>query len=120
VPGPGLAHAQFGDERVHFGVELNHHLVGVVAVAGQIVARRVPRGAPELFDAGRAQRVGRDGVVRIPPELEGDMVDPRFGVKTRKCTNCPARVNDARTGYFGAVSLLFWDRALGRAQSCRL
>jgi hypothetical protein len=47
-------------------------------VAGQIVARRVPGGAPELFDACRAQRVGRDGVVRIPPEFEGDMVDPRF------------------------------------------
>ena len=48
VPGPGLA-SQFGDESVHFGVELNHHFVGVVVVAGQIVTRRMSRGAPELF-----------------------------------------------------------------------
>ena len=78
MPGPGLENPEFWDERVHLGVELNYHLVGVVVVGGHVVARRVARGTPEQIDAGRAQGVGGDGVAGTLPELEGDMVDARF------------------------------------------
>src|SRR5271166_2943031 len=78
MPGPGLAHPKLWDERVHLGVELHHHVVGVVMVGGHVVARRMARGAPEQIDAGRAQGVGGDSVAGSLPELEGDMVDARF------------------------------------------
>jgi hypothetical protein len=32
---------------------------------------------------------------------------PQIGVKTRKCTNCPARVNDTRTAYAEAGAVPF-------------
>src|SRR5208283_2104481 len=32
MPGPGLENPEFWDERVHLGVELNYHLVGVVVI----------------------------------------------------------------------------------------
>src|SRR5271166_1956578 len=40
--------------------------------------RGMPRGAPEQIDAGHAQGVSGDGVAGAIPQLEGDVVDPRF------------------------------------------
>src|SRR5208337_1966930 len=77
VPGPGLAHPEFRDELVHFGIELDHHLIGVVVVGGHVVARGVPRRAPEKVDAGGAQRIGCAAVLGTFLELVGDVVDPR-------------------------------------------
>src|SRR5208337_4010404 len=47
VPRPWLAHPKLRNELIHLGVELDHHLVGIVVVGRHVVARGVPRGAPE-------------------------------------------------------------------------
>jgi len=39
-------------ELVHLGIKLDYHSVGIIVVAGYIVAGRVPRRAPELIDSG--------------------------------------------------------------------
>ncbi len=50
--GSRLMEAEFGDELVHLGIKLDYHSVGIIVVAGYIVAGRVPRRAPELIDSG--------------------------------------------------------------------
>ena len=78
MPGPRLVYSELRNEFVHVGVELDHHLVGVVMIAGQVVARGVPRGPPELLDPGCAQRVGGHRMIRVTFEFESDVMDPRF------------------------------------------
>ena len=78
MPGPRLAHPEFRDELVHLGVEFDHHPVGVIVVGRYVVARGVPRGAPEKVDACGAQRIGGGPVLGAVLEFVGDMVDPRF------------------------------------------
>jgi hypothetical protein len=46
MPGSRLMEAEFGDELVHLGIKLDYHSVGIIVVAGYIVAGRVPRRAP--------------------------------------------------------------------------
>ena len=62
--------------------------------------------------AERQRRLVHAGLERrgVGPEGLGEFggIDPvrpvPLGVETRKRTNCPARVNDARTDYFAAIA----------------
>ncbi len=47
MPGSRLMEAEFGNELVHLGIELDYHPVGIIVVTGNVVARRVARGAPK-------------------------------------------------------------------------
>src|SRR5271166_5692241 len=47
MPGPGLEHPELWDERVHLGVELNYHLVGVVVVGAATLWPAVWREGPQ-------------------------------------------------------------------------
>ena len=79
MPGPRLVEAEFRNELIHLRVKLDDQLVGIIMIAGDVVARRVARGAPELLDAGGAKTVRRHCVVRGVLELEGDVMKPRLG-----------------------------------------
>lgn len=63
---------------IHLRVKLDDHLVGIVVIAGDVVVRRVARGAPELLDPGGTKTVRRHCMVRDVLELEGDVMKPRL------------------------------------------
>jgi hypothetical protein len=44
MPGSRLMEAEFRNELVHLGIELDYHPVGIIVVTGNVVARRVARG----------------------------------------------------------------------------
>ena len=50
MPRPWLVEAEFRNELIHLRVKLDDHFVGIVVIAGDVVARRVARGAPKLLD----------------------------------------------------------------------
>ena len=50
MPGSRLMEAEFRNELVHLGIELDYHPVGIIVVTGNVVARRVARGATKLLD----------------------------------------------------------------------
>ena len=52
MPGSRLMQAEFWDELVHLGVELDDQLVRIVVVSGNVVAGGMPRRTPELIDSG--------------------------------------------------------------------
>src|ERR1700730_5019291 len=78
MPGPRLVEAEFRNELIHLRVELDDHLVGIIMIAGDVVARRVARGAPDLLYAGGTKTVRRHCMVCGVLELEGDVMKPRL------------------------------------------
>src|ERR1700730_282146 len=78
MPGPRLVEAEFRNELIHLRVKLDDHLVGIVVIAGDVVARRVARRTPELLDPGSAKTVRRHCMVGRVLEFEGDVMKPRL------------------------------------------
>src|SRR3984957_4218630 len=62
VPGARFAHAQFGDEYVHLGVELDQDALGIVMVGRQIMTRGMAGRPPEGWCSGPGQLVAPGGV----------------------------------------------------------
>jgi hypothetical protein len=63
---------------IHLGVKLDDHLVGIIVIPGDVVARGVARRAPELLDPGGPKTVRRDCMVCGVLEFEGDVMKPRL------------------------------------------
>src|SRR5690349_13314584 len=63
MPGSRLMEAEFGDELVHLGIKLDYHSVGVIVIAGYIVARHVSRRTPQLIDPVRPKAVCRHRMI---------------------------------------------------------
>ena len=78
VPRPRFAYAELRDERIHFRVELNEHLVGVMVISRHIVPGCVSSRPPKKLYACSAQCIGGDGVVPVILEFERDVMDPRL------------------------------------------
>jgi len=78
VPGPRLVEAEFRDELVHLRVEFDDHPIGIIVITGNVVARRVARGTPQLLDPGGTKTVRRHCMACGVLELEGDVMKPRL------------------------------------------
>ena len=63
---------------VYLGIELDDHSVGILIVAGNVMARRVSRRASQLIDPGRPTAVFRHRMICRVLEFEGDMMKPRL------------------------------------------
>ena len=78
MPGPRLVQAELRNELIHLRVKLDDHLVGIIMIAGDVVARRVARRTPELLDPGGTKTVRRHSMVCGVLELESDVMKPRL------------------------------------------
>src|SRR5579863_6497234 len=79
VPRTRLAHAQFGNEYVHLGVEFDQDALGIIMVGRQIVTRGMAGRPPQRRRSGMAQLITRGGMSRAVLQLEGDVVNSRLG-----------------------------------------
>ena len=78
MPGARFAHAEFWNENIHFGVELDQDLVRVVVVTCQIVTCRVAARTPFRFDPCPTEFIASVRVRGAVLQLKGDVMDSGF------------------------------------------